>query len=531
MPAAAKSKLSAAKLAEVELEYRRRMSSLDVKDKRAAFQIKYWADPSGFARDCIDWQDSPGLSDYQREALNAIPKHKRVSMRGPHGLGKTAEAAVAVLWFALTRDGVDWKVVTTASAWRQLNKYLWPEIHKWVRRVKWDIVGRAPFVRGQELLDLSLKLRTGEAFAVASDNSDLIEGAHADHLLYVFDEAKAIPVETWDAAEGAFATGDCMALAISTPGEPNGRFYDIQKRAPGYQDWWVKKVTKEDAIAAGRIDKKWVQARAKQWGEKSAMYLNRVEGEFAASDEDGVIALSWVEAANERWQVLNDADAFGELTRLGVDIGRGGDPSIIARRHGSAIKLCEEMNERDVMQVTGKVKGILDAAQRSVTAVLDVIGIGAGVVDRLKEFPHISGRILGFNSSEKTELRDRSRELGFVNKRAASWWDMRELLQNDEIELPPDDALTGELTAPKYKLMSGGKLQVEAKDDVKKRLGRSTNYADAVIMAFWRETGGPREDELTLYEKGEIDNTKLPADLIKYMEESGLVVKRDNTGE
>src|SRR6185436_2954082 len=106
--------------------------------------------------------------------------------------------AIAILWFCLTRDQEDWKVATTASAWRQLTKFLWPEVHKWARRIKWDAIGRAPFSETTELFTQSIRLETGEAFAVASDDSSLIEGAHADHLLYIFDESKVIPDDTWD---------------------------------------------------------------------------------------------------------------------------------------------------------------------------------------------------------------------------------------------------------------------------------------------------------------------------------------------
>jgi hypothetical protein len=187
-------------------------------------------------------------------------------VRGPHGLGKTTLSSWVIVHFALTRDGRDWKCVTTASAWRQLAKFTWPEVHKWARRLRWDRVGRAPF-SANELLTLNLKLSTGEAFAVASDNPAYIEGAHADHLLYVFDESKAIPGGVFDAAEGAFsnAGGDtaaeAYALAISTPGEPQGRFYEIHKRQPGLEDWWTRHVTLEETIAAGRVSREWA-ARA-----------------------------------------------------------------------------------------------------------------------------------------------------------------------------------------------------------------------------------------------------------------------------
>jgi len=138
------------------------------------------------------------------------------------------------------------------------------------------------------------------------------------------------------------------------------------------------------------------------------------------------------------------------------------------------------------MQIAGLVAGLLIAHVRA-KASIDVIGIGAGVYDRCRENKEILNRldrVISFNASEKNDLRDSSGELGFINMRSAAWWCVRELLQTDEIDLPPDDELTGELTAPKWKVQSAGKIQVESKDDIKKRIGRSTNYADTVIQVF-----------------------------------------------
>ena len=115
--------------------------------------------PVAFARECFAWPDGKALAPYQEEILDQLVCRHRAAARGPHGLGKTTTAALAVLWFALTRDaaGNDWKIPTTAGAWRQLTKYLWPEIHKWARRIKWETVGREPFTSA-ELLTLSLKI-------------------------------------------------------------------------------------------------------------------------------------------------------------------------------------------------------------------------------------------------------------------------------------------------------------------------------------------------------------------------------------
>jgi hypothetical protein len=462
----------------------------------------YHDDPKGFVHNCFIWKpDDPGPTPYQDEVLDRIVIEHRMSLRGPHGLGKTTTAAWIVLWFSLTRDAMaeDWKVPTTASVWRQLEKFLWPEIKKWSARLDWETLERRPFREGDELLDMAIKLRTGEAFAVASDDPAKIEGAHADQLLYIYDESKSISQETFDASEGAFSgagadTGaEAFALASSTPGEPQGRFYDIQKRRPGTEDWAVRAVSKEEVQAAGRMSKEWAEQRAKQWGTESAVFINRVLGEFASSEEDTVIPLSWVEAANERWHLEHD-DFDAPLANVGCDIARSGkDKTVLALRRGNLLTELRRFTRQGTMETTGVIKGVL-TADRTAIATVDVIGIGAGVVDRLLE---LGLPCEPFNASERTEVLDSTGELGFVNCRAASWWNLRELLDPDStyeaIALPPDDMLTGDLTAPHWKVMSGGRIQVESKEDIIKRLGRSTDDGDAVVMAFWE--GQPREHE------------------------------------
>jgi hypothetical protein len=452
---------------------------------------RYREDPALFAAECLTWAPGEGPADYQLEILRELPRRRRVAVRGPHGLGKSGVAAWAILWFALTRDGLpggDWKAVTTASAWRQLDHYLWPELHKWAGRLRWDRLGRdIPFSERAELLDLILKLEHGQAFAVASDRPESIEGAHDDRLLYVFDEAKAIPGATWDAAEGALASGDCMALAISTPGEPQGRFYDIHSRKPGFEDWWVRHVTLAECIAAGRVLPEWAEQRRLQWGEDSAVYQNRVLGEFASSEADGIIPLAWVVAANERWEVLNDTDDWGELTCVGVDVARGGeDRTVLAMRHGDAIRELRRFPRQDTMETTGAAVSAISGTEAY--AIVDVIGIGAGVVDRMREQ---GANVQSFNAGEHTDWQDVSQTLQFANLRSAAWWSLRELLdpaQGHAIALPPDDMLTGDLTAPHWRMSSGGKIVLESKDDIRRRIGRSTDDGDAVVQAFWQST-------------------------------------------
>jgi hypothetical protein len=447
---------------------------------------RWYGDPSMFARDCVAWPEGEGLTDYQDGILSDLIEHLRLAVRGPHGLGKSTICALAILWFALSRDlgAVDWKVLTTASSWRQLERFLWPEVHMWSKRLRWDVIGRPPF-DPSELMLTSLRLEHGTAFAGASDDPALLEGAHAKAMLLVLDESKTIPASTWEAVEGAMAgQGEAFALAVSTPGSPSGVFYDIHSKRLGYEDWHTRHVSLDEAIAAKRISPVWAAARGRQWGETSSIFANRVLGEFASSDEDSVIPFQWVELANERWQVWRDSGVnAGPMTLVGVDVARSGpDSTVFAIRNGDVVTELRRYSREDTMKTTGRLVAVLQA-NPGAKSVIDVLNMGAALVDRLREQGF---KPVAFNASAGTPRKDRSHELSFVNMRAAAWWWLREQLDpafDPTIALPPDDLLIGDLSAPRFFLTSSGKLQIEPKDEIRKRLGRSPDSGDAVVMA------------------------------------------------
>jgi hypothetical protein len=485
----------------------------------------FYDDPVGFMDEFVIWPapppgQDPGLTDYQRECMGELVTQKRIAVRGPHGLGKTASNALLVIWFAITRDdaGVDWKAITTAGAWRQLEFYLWPEIRKWAGCLDWAKLGMRPWKFKRELMTLSLKLKHGEGFAVASSDHEKIEGAHADSVLFIFDESKAIRAEVFNAAEGAFSAAggkddgdtsidatqpggpaaemyeaareegralEALVVATSTPGEPSGTFYDIHTQKPGYEDWWTRHVTLDEVVAAKRVSPAWARQRALQWGEESALYANRVLGEFHSSAADSVIPLAWVEAAVERWYTWSkQGRRKRSKTRvLGVDVALGGaDMTAIAIRRGVVCEKVERLNTADTIKAAAQVSIRMDGADE---AVVDTIGVGAGVVDQLRL---LGTNVRTFIANAKSFRRDRTGDREFVNRRAEIWWLMRERLDpafDPEICLPDDPLLIAELTAPKWKEVGGGKIQVEAKEDIKKRLGgRSTDSADAVLQTW-----------------------------------------------
>jgi len=437
--------------------------------------MPYRRDPVAFVHDILGVTE---IRPYQEHALSALLEHRRVCMRGPHGIGKTALEAWAVLWALAVHEEI--KAPTTASAWRQLTEYLWPEIHKWSSRAKWDRIGLR--VRPErELLKRRLQLGDNRfAFALASSDEAKIEGAHSAVVFYGFDEAKTIQAEIWDAAEGAFSTGEGYALAISTPGEPAGRFYDIQTNRRSYPHWHIIRVTESEARRVVPGFAQWADLMAVQWGEQSAVYQNRVAGEFAQSETDTVIPLAWVEAAMDRW--TPDGRPSDTPTTFGADIARTGEnKTVFAPRTGNWFAPLIRHSKRDTMETAG----FLASEMISVDwANVDVIGIGAGVFDRLRE----QGlNVRPINVGEATGLRDKTGRFGFVNLRSALLWGLRERLEpesGDDIALPPDDDLLADLTAPKWTLTSAGKIKVESKDEIVKRLGRSPDSGDAVMLAY-----------------------------------------------
>lgn len=466
---------------------------------RSDFVDRYHDDPALFVTECIEHKADEGPTDYQLDTLRALVENHRVAVRGPHGLGKTTTEAWAICWFATTREaaGEDWKIPTTAGVARQLEKYLWPEVHKWAKRLRWDLIGMRPWRIGVDLLDLNLKLDHGIGFAATSSEPEKIEGAHADELLLIATEAKAVPTPVFDAFEGAFSgagedtKANAYALVQSTPGPPVGRFYEIHARRSGTEDWAAIHVTRQRVIDSGRMSQQWADQRRKQWGADSSVYLNRVEGEFAADDESSVIPLSWVEAAMDRWRAWDEAGRpdTPPLAALGVDVAdTGTDRSVIAPRHGRIITELWHQPQNDPLELgRATIQRQRIAGKRRVVAVVDSIGVGSGTWRTISE---AGERVVPFVAGAGVDLADETGEFGFVNKRAAAWWRLRGLLDPANgvgVMLPPDDLLTGDLCAPRWSITAGAKIQVETKDDIKKRIGRSTDDGDAVVQAFWIE--------------------------------------------
>lgn len=435
----------------------------------------------------------------QARILDLLIKHHRVCVRSPRGYGKTAIAAWVVLWALSVFSNV--KVITTASAWQQLTNGLWKEIPYWAEIADWDEVG-IHVRHDKELTKHRLEISSNRfAFAVAPKDPAKIEGTHAEVVVCIIDEGKAVPDDIWDAIEGSFVgSKKYYFLAISTPGTPRGRFYEIHARRPGLEDWYPIQVTAEMAEAEGvpgfvNLMKK----RKAQWGEKHPFFRQQFHAEFAQDEENALIPMDFVEAAIKRWHAKADVPTNEmDLQTVGMDVGgEGASSTVLAKLYDeNYISLLEEYKNPDTGANVGILKKALapsynkDTGKYTAEANVDVIGIGVGVVDGFKDEDGSRYTINPVNVSKPTKKRDSTGQVGFTNLRSYLYWKLRERLdpaitdEEDLLCLPPDDDLVGELVSIKYQMTAAG-YKVEKKDQIKRRLGKSPDKADAISLLMF----------------------------------------------
>lgn len=453
----------------------------------------YWEDEGGivaFVREVLHAEPKP----YQVRILNAVQKYRRVAAKSLRGVGKTTTASWVVLWVLTCAPG-EVKVITTASVWEQLQRYLWPEIRKWALAADWAYIG-VRMRDKKELLLQEINLDAGQrtAFATSPGQTERIEGAHAETVLYIFDESKIIPNEVFDAIEGAFSTAgtNAFAFAVSTPGAPLGRFYKIHQKAEGFEDWHIENVSYEEALEAGAIDKSWAEQRKAQWGADDPRYKNQVLGEFADSSDYGLIKRSWIQAAQSRWIARQGQKHEGSIV-FGVDpADTGKDKTAIAKFTGNICEFVHYFDE-EVMKVIPRLVKYVGDKNSGADIGFDGLGIGAGAYQTMRNLGY---RIHNLKASAKpldkagNPETDSTKTNTFLNLRAAMLWAMREALDPNspvyaDLALPPDADLEEDLCAPEWSEIRGV-IRIQEKEKIKEKLGgRSPDGGDAACMAWW----------------------------------------------
>ena len=211
-------------------------------------------------------------------------------------------------------------------------------------------------------------------------------------------------------------------------------------------------------------------------------------GDFTAGIEDDpwqVCPTAWVEAAMARWE---EPKQKGVMTMLGVDPSRGGrDETVLAPRYGMWFDKIEAHPGKSVPDGPACAGLALGAVRNNAPINVDVIGIGSSVYDHLKT---VARRVRGVNVAMKEkDVVDMTGMFHFTNLRSEMYWRVREALDpqyDTGICLPDNKKLKADLTAITWKLMAGGLIAMESKEDIKVRLGRSTDYGDGVALTFLR---------------------------------------------
>jgi phage terminase large subunit len=408
---------------------------------------------------------------WQTNVLKAIADgHKRIAIRAGHGVGKTALESWVLLWFLLFKRPC--KIPVTANSQDQLRDVLWSEISNWWRKLP-DFLRDHIEVSTERVV---IKSDPENAFAVARtarpERPEALQGFHSDNLLFLIEEASGIEDVIFEVAGGALSGHNSFVLMCGNPTRTSGYFH--RAFHSNRKNWTCFHVP---CSASSRVSPAYAQEIADQYGEHSNVYRVRVMGEFPMEEDDAVIPLGLIEASIGRDVGPSDAGIV-----WGLDVARFGDDStaLCKRRGNMMLEEIKEWRKLDLMQTSGKIVNewmLTPTELRPASINVDVIGLGAGVVDRLRELG-LPAR--GVNVGEASAT-DAAR---YMRLRDELWFKTRDWFDTRAVRIPNDDALISELVAPKYKIESSGKLKVESKDDMKKRGVKSPNRADALCLTF-----------------------------------------------
>lgn len=425
-----------------------------------------------------------GMEGWQKEALKLLAETDRLSIKAGHGVGKTAFESWAVWWFLVTHFPC--KIPITANSQDQLRDVVWAEIALWGRRLpdefknQYEVTAERIFLKGAP----------EECFAVArtasKERPEALQGFHAENLLFIIEEASGIDDIIFEVAQGALSTPGAKVIMAANPTRLSGYFYDTHH---SLRHRWKTMTVSSESVPRARGH---IEDIIAKYGQDSNAFRIRVLGEFPTTEDEQVIPLEWIKASVER--KVETVKRYRPV--WGVDVARFGDDrtTLAKRQNNTLLEPIKFWRGKDSMQVAGIIvnewRETIEPMRPS-EILVDVIGIGAGVVDRLYE---LGLPVRGINVGESASSKEQ-----FVRLRDELWWKGRKFFEAKDCKIPNDDALISELCAPTYKFMSTGKVIVESKDEMKKRISRSPDLADAFLLTLAAGEGVPFEEKTSDY--------------------------------
>ena len=437
-------------------------------------------DPGAWAKD----RAGVFLWSKQREIAASIVQNRRTAVQSAHGLGKSFLAATLASWWVDVHPADETMVVTTAPSLDQVHAILWEEIRGLHDRASLPgVVQRTDrWLVGGRLVGMGRK---------PPDYSEsAFQGIHRRFVLVILDEACGIPAWLWTAVETITTGDDCRILAIGNPDDPNSHFKRLCQGQPGWQPFKIScfdspNFTGEEipeSLKGLLTGTRWVEDRKAEWGEDNPLYIAKVLGEFPSDHPWSVVRMTDVYAC--RLEAPRSAKERVPV-ELGVDVGGGGDETVIRERCGMvAGREWREHSDKPEKISRLIISAIKEAGASSVK--IDSIGIGSGVVGELrnlKELGFHNARIVGVNVAEKAHQPEK-----YFNLRSQLWWECGRLAAEDRAwdlsRMDNADATIAQLLETRYEHDIKGRVKVEPKDDIRKRLGRSPDNADALLLAY-----------------------------------------------
>jgi len=271
--------------------------------------VMYYAShPVEFVEDII----GATPDEEQAKILRSLAANTMTTVRSGHGVGKSTVEAWSVIWFMTTRPFP--KIPCTAPTQHQLFDILWAEVSKWLRHSK---------ALSKELVWTKEKVYMRgypeEWFAVARTASkpDALQGFHAEHVLYIIDEASGVDDTIFEPVLGALSTPGARLLMCGNPTQLSGFFYDSHhKNRASYSTFHI------DGRKSSRVSQDFINTIIRMYGEDSDVFRVRVAGDFPLQEDDIFIPLPLV----ERSIMTEYMPSKGPPTiHIGCDVARFGD--------------------------------------------------------------------------------------------------------------------------------------------------------------------------------------------------------------
>jgi hypothetical protein len=441
---------------------------------QVAYDVEFG--PDGWAADSLfDLGQEVAARPFDR--ISAVPAVRMATASG-HGIGKTVLQSWLALWALSTRERC--RGVATSTTAAQLGTRLWPELQTWLKRslvAHWfeTFTGRANLRVHHK--DHPETWRFDGATASA-DNSEAFAGLHnaSSSTVFLLDEASGIDARIWRAIEGSMVDGAPLLIATGNPLRRDGEFFRVFSEQA--HRWSLRHV---DSRQAHLTNKTQIAEWVADWGEDSDFVKVRVRGLFPSASLSQFIGADLVDAARQREAQHH---LLQEGAVVGVDVARfGGDASTIATRVGRdarsiPMKILRGLDVRQVAMETARHANELRTLYgiQKVLICVDGVGIGAGVCDLLRasNFEVVDVQAAGRARDDRKHS----------NVRAMLWSDLRDWLGNGGLLPQHDEELAEELTAPDFLFDTKGRIQIEKKDTIRTRLGRSPDRADALALTF-----------------------------------------------